>query len=139
MPVNFTIGKVAELSRVNIQTVRYYERRGILSPTGRRESGYRVYTAEALRQLRFIKNAQKLGFTLNEIGVLMRLRAGHGGRGAGVRRKTEAKLRQIDEKITAFRSMRRVLKGLINICLRRGTACACPILESLDAKKGRRK
>lgn len=132
MIANITIGRVAKLARVNIQTVRYYERRGILSPDGRLESGYRLYSREAIQKIRFIKNAQCLGFTLDEIMGLLRLRVGHRGRRVDVRRKAKLKLRQVDEKIATLRSLRRVLEGLIQTCQRRGSTGACPILGSLE-------
>ncbi|MBI4375331.1 MAG: heavy metal-responsive transcriptional regulator [Elusimicrobia bacterium] len=130
-----TIGRVARLARVNIQTVRYYERRGILSPDGRRESGYRLYSEEAVRKIRFIKNAQELGFTLEEIAGLLRLRVGRRTRCGDVRRKAETKLDQVNEKIVRLQSMRRVLNGLIHTCRRRGSTDACPILRSLEGGK----
>lgn len=135
MIANITIGRVAKLARVNIQTVRYYERRGILAPDGHRESGYRLYTEEAIRRIRFIKNAQELGFTLDEIGDLLRLRVSHRARCADVRRKAEAKLRQVDEKIATLRSMRHILERLIRTCRKHGTTDACPILGSLEGEK----
>lgn len=132
MSAELTIGRVARGAGVNIQTVRYYERRGLLSPEAYRDSGYRLYSREAVRKLQFIKNAQELGFTLDEIAGLLRLRVGRRTRCEDVRRKAEAKLGQVDEKIARLQSMRRVLERLVRTCRKRGTTDPCPILGSLE-------
>jgi len=87
METQWTIGKVAKKARVNIQTVRFYERRGLVSPDGHRDSGYRLYEPEAARKIRFIKNAQELGFSLKEIDGLLRLRVGRRVQCASVKKK----------------------------------------------------
>ena len=79
MTAGWTIGQLAKVVDVNVQTVRYYERLRLLSPSARRPSGYRVYGEEEERRLRFIKNAQALGFTLHEIGELLDLRVSFEG------------------------------------------------------------
>lgn len=135
MGAELTIGRVARGAGVNIQTVRYYERRGLLSPEAYRDSGYRLYTDDAVRKIRFIKNAQELGFTLEEIAGLLRLRVGRRARCEDVRRKAQAKLGQVDEKIERLRAMRRVLDSLVRTCSKRGTTDACPILRSLEGGK----
>lgn len=132
MTANIRIGRVAKLARVNIQTVRYYERRGILSPDGHRESGYRLYTEEAIRKIRFIKNAQELGFTLDEIARLLSLRVGRQTQCGKVRLQAEARLKIVKNKIGALRAMGRVLSRLVKTCSKRGTTEACPILASLE-------
>jgi MerR family mercuric resistance operon transcriptional regulator/MerR family gold-responsive transcriptional activator of gol and ges genes len=135
MNAELTIGRVARKAGVNIQTVRYYERRGLLSPDAYRDSGYRLYTDEAVRKLQFIRNAQELGFTLEEIAGLLRLRIGRRTRCGDVRKKAETKLYQVNEKIGRLQSMRRVLTGLIHTCRKRGSTDACPILRSLEGGK----
>lgn len=135
MSGNMTIGGVAKLAGVNIQTVRYYERRGLLAPNGYRDSGYRLYAEEAVRKLRFIKNAQALGFTLNEISGLLRLRVSHRARCQDVKRKATAKLEDVREKILRLERMGRVLKALVSTCSRQGTTDHCPILKSLEGEK----
>lgn len=135
MSAELTIGRVARKAGVNIQTVRYYERRGLVSPESYRDSGYRLYTGEAVRKIQFIKNAQELGFTLKEIAGLLRLRVGRRTRCGDVRRKAETKLDQVNEKIGRLQSMKRVLRGLIHTCRRRGSTDACPILRSLEGGK----
>src|SRR5260370_39379593 len=89
-------GEVAAEAGVNVQTLRYYERRGILAKPKRAPSGYREYAPDAVRLIRFIKRAQQLGFTLEEIEELLLWPRGRGGGGAGVRSAAEAKLVEID-------------------------------------------
>lgn len=132
MDEQITIGKVARRAGVNIQTVRYYERRGLLLPSRRLGSGYRLYQEEAVRKISFIKNAQLLGFTLKEIGSLLRLRAGKTVRCDDVRRKAETHARDVQEKIARLRSIEKVLRALIRSCQRRASTETCPILRSLE-------
>jgi Hg(II)-responsive transcriptional regulator len=135
MTGNLTIGKVAKQSRVNIQTVRYYERRRMLAVSRRTEAGYRLYTPEAVRVIRFIKNAQELGFTLTEIAKLLRLRVGHTGQCGPVKRQAEVRLKIVHEKIADLRAMETVLQRLIRTCKARGTTESCPILDSLEERR----
>jgi len=137
MNAELKIGRVAREAGVNIQTVRYYERRGLVSPEGYRDSGYRLYTDEAVRKIRFIKNAQELGFTLDEIARLLKLRIGRRTQCGKVRTQAQSRLKIVQGKIEALRGMERVLNRLIHTCARRGTTDACPILESLE--EGRRR
>lgn len=132
MNAELTIGSIARRAGVNVQTVRYYERRGILSPSGRRASGYRVYAPGAVRVIRFIKNAQALGFSLDEITGLLKLRIGRGAQCGPARRRAEARLRVVRERIAGLRAIERTLQRLLKTCARRGTADFCPILESFD-------
>lgn len=134
MNPELTIGAVARSAGVNVQTLRYYERRGILPPAGRRRSGYRFYTPEAARIIRFIKNAQWLGFSLDEIAKLLRLRAGHGAQCGPAKRQAEARLRIVREKLAGLRAMERALLRLLDACGTSGARDFCPILETL--KKG---
>ncbi|MBI2071041.1 MAG: heavy metal-responsive transcriptional regulator [Elusimicrobia bacterium] len=138
MSESLTIGKVAKLGGVNIQTVHYYERRGILFPDDRRDSGYRLYNEEAVQKLRFIKNAQALGFTLKEIEGLLKLRVSHRARCGDVKRKAETKLRSVREKIASLKAMEKTLLGLVRTCRIKATTDRCPILRSLEIKDGKR-
>lgn len=135
MNAELTIGRIAEQAGVNIQTVRYYERRGILTPDGRRASGYRLYSPEAVRVLRFVKNAQALGFSLDEIAGLLRLRVGRGAQCGSAKRRAEGRLKLVREKIAGLRSIERTLQRLLKTCAARGTTDFCPILESLKKEK----
>lgn len=132
MPEDLTIGKVARQAGVNIQTVRYYERRNLLSPAERTESGYRLYSPEAVRVLRFIRNAQELGFSLDEIARLLRLRVGRKVPCGKVKKQAQARLEIVRNKIEGLRAMEKVLNRLIRTCAARGTTARCPMLESLE-------
>lgn len=130
-----TIGKLAKAAKVNVQTIRYYERRGILTPEDRRESGYRVYGEGAVRRLLFIKNAQALGFTLDEVALLLRLRVRHRGQCEPVKRQALARLEIVRRKIAALKAMESALRRLLKTCAARGTTGSCPLMESLDSRR----
>ena len=130
-----TIGKVAERAGVNLQTVFYYERRRMLSHARRTESGYRLYKPEAVQVIRFIKNAQALGFSLDEVSRLLRLRVGRKTQCRPVRRQAETRLEIVQEKIAGLRAIEKALKRLIRTCSVRGTTDSCPILESLEERR----
>lgn len=135
MNEELTIGKVATGAGVNIQTIRYYERRRLLEPAARRESGYRLYHRDALRKLRFIKNAQELGFSLEEIRSLLRLKSGPAVSCGKVREKAAAHARAIRERIGRLQAMEKVLLKLVKTCQKRGRTGECPILASLEAER----
>ncbi len=133
-----TIGRLAKQAGVNIQTVRYYERLKLLTPMARKTSGYRLYGDEAHRRLRFIKNAQALGFTLHEIEELLDLRVGSKGRCGDVQRKAEAKLRQVAAKVRDLQALARALQRLIRTCRAGQPTDHCPILQSLEEDEARK-
>jgi len=135
MESKLTIGKLARGAGVNVETIRYYERRGLLSPDGYRDSGYRLYTQEALKKIRFIKNAQKLGFTLKEITGLLRLRVSHSAHCGDVKKKAERKLGDVREKIAGLKALEKVLRELIESCEARAATDRCPILKSLEIQR----
>lgn len=126
-----TIGQVAEAATVHIETLRYYERRGLLRRPPRSHANYRLYPEDAVRQVRFIKRAQELGFSLKEIKELMALRSGTSP-AREVRPRAIAKLKDIDEKIQSLQAMKKALRPLVEACAGRGS---CPIIESLDAPR----
>jgi len=132
-------GEVATQAGVNVQTLRYYERRGILKEPERRQSGYRQYPPDAVQLIRFIKRAQELGFTLTEIEDLLRLRTDQESACSEVRSAAEAKIEDIEQKIRHLRAMKRALGLLVACCASEGSPRHCPILESLDDGKGRRR
>lgn len=129
------IGELAKEAGVNLQTVYYYERRGILAPSTRLESGYRLYDSAAVKKLRFVKSAQALGFSLAEIASLLKLRVGRTSSCGSILKKAEAKLGEIETKIESLARLRRTLRSLISDCRNRNTTDACPILSSLEEKK----
>lgn len=129
----FFSGEVARLAGVNGETLRYYERHGFLEKPARTDSGYRRYTPDAVRRIRFIKKAQALGFSLREIKALLGLRAdGSGKRCAEVRAKARAKIKEVDRNIKDLNSMKRALIALEKACARRLSTGSCPILDALD-------
>lgn len=126
------IGEVASRAGVNIQTLRYYERRGLLEAPERTASGYREYPSETVRLIRFIKRAQDLGFTLKEIEELIALRDAKGRRRSEVRALAETKMRDIDKKLAQLQAMRSALYTMVESCACRDGRPMCPILEALD-------
>lgn len=135
MASELTIGQLAKAVGVNVQTVRYYERRKLLPPASRMPSGYRLYGDEALRRLRFIKNAQALGFTLREITELLSLRVSSIARCGDVQRKAHVKLTQVEAKVQDLQALARALQGLIRSCRAGQPTDRCPILMSFDEEK----
>ncbi len=125
------IGQTAREAGVNTQTLRYYERRGLLPTPHRRGSGYREYSADAVRIVRFIKRAQELGFSLDEIEELVRLRGVKRAGRQRVRAIAQRKIREIDRKIEHLQSMRGALDHLVGACERGGQA-ECQIIEALN-------
>jgi len=126
------IGDVAAKAGVNVETLRYYERRGILRSPKRSSGGYREYPTDTVRLIRFIKRAQELGFTLDEIEDLIALRQTPSKRRNKVRELAAAKLRAIDEKIARLDAMRDALSPLLEECACGAETVTCPILEALD-------
>jgi MerR family mercuric resistance operon transcriptional regulator len=126
------IGQLAKKAKVNIQTVRYYERRGLLPDPPRRESGYRQYSNSDLARLHFIKHAKELGFSLREIKELLSLRVDPNTTCADVKKRAEAKLADVEEKILALQRIRKALGHLVGMCRGRGPTSECPILEALE-------
>lgn len=132
-----TIGRLAREGQVNVETIRYYERRGLLPRPPRRPSGYRMFPPSAVQVLRFVKTAQVLGFSLKEIKELLALRIQPGRSCADVRGRAERKIGEIDQKIRTLQSMRKALVRLAAACSGRGPVSDCPILESLEAGERR--
>ena len=132
-----TTSEVAKQGGVNLETVRYYERRGLLPKPPRNATGYRAFEPDAVRRLRFIRHAQALGFSLHEIKDLLALRVKAGVSSADVRRRAEAKLVDIDEKLKTLRAMKKVLTRFTESCSGAGPISRCPILAALEKGEGR--
>jgi Hg(II)-responsive transcriptional regulator len=130
--MSLRIGQVAAGASVNVETVRYYERTGMLAAPTRTSTGYRQYDVEAVRRIRFIKHAQALGFSLREIRDLLALRVRHGGACQAIERKTRAKIALVDDKLRELTRLRGTLEGLVASCEARKTTADCPVLESLE-------
>lgn len=123
--------EVATRAGVNVQTLRYYERRGLLGRPPRTASGYRQYPDDAVRIVRFVKRAQDLGFTLDEVEQLLRLRRVSPSRRGSVRALATAKITDIDTRIQQLTAMRAALDKMLSACCGDG-ALECPILEALE-------
>lgn len=133
--MNLSIGELATAAGVNSQTIRYYERRGILPEPPRSAAGYRQYDAEMLARLRFIRRAQELGFSLEEIAELLDLRVDDPASCAVVEVRTRAKLDDVRRKVRELKRMERVLEKLAASCVAREPTAECPILETLVEAK----
>lgn len=130
-----TIGRLAREAGVNIDTIRYYERNGLVPKPARRASGYREYETADVRRLRFILRAKELGFTLAEIAELLSLSADRDVR--GVKRRAEQRLEQVEHKINELDRVRRGLKTLIDACPGHGELERCPIVAALSGEERR--
>lgn len=127
-----TIGQVAAAADVNIQTIRYYERRGLFAAPRRTPAGYRAYATEAVSRLRFIKHAQELGFSLKEIQDLLGLRVRQGAACDVVGRKIRRKIELVQERIGDLQRLKRTLERLAAACAARRPTDDCPILNALE-------
>ncbi|MGH8307380.1 MAG: Hg(II)-responsive transcriptional regulator [Gammaproteobacteria bacterium] len=124
-----TISRVASAAKVNVETVRYYQRRGLVREPPKPRLGFRVYSLETVDRLCFIKRAQELGFTLNEIKNLLSLGDGH------CRQTQELavrKLNLIHGRIRDLKAMERVLRKLVQACDKHGDTPGCPLIETLS-------
>lgn len=130
--MSITIGQVAAQVGVNVQTVRYYERRGLLAAPQRTASGYRQYAEDAVSRLRFIKHAQELGFSLKDVQELLNLRVRRGTACDAVERSTRQQVERIQLKIRSLQRMEETLERLAAACNARRPTGACPILEALE-------
>ena len=133
MGTSMKIGEVAERGGVHLQTIRYYEREGLLPAPPRLASGYRLFTEDTVRRVRFIKRAQELGFTLSEIKELLTLRVNESRSSGEVRCIAEAKIADVDDKIRSLLGIKQALTHLTERCSGHGPASECPILESIDS------
>ncbi len=127
-----TIGCLARTAGVNVETVRYYQRVGLIREPRKPPSGYRVYPPEMVDRIKFIKRAQPLGFSLQEIADLLELGDGHC---ADVRVRAEEKRAQIQQQITDLTALKTTLDGLITACQSENDTAYCPIVESLAGKQ----
>src|SRR5713226_3186082 len=131
---SLTIGRLAKQAGVNLETVRFYERRGLLPRPPRSASGYRLFPAEAERRLKFIRRAQELGFSLAEIAELLSLRVSRRTTSSEIRARAEAKITDIEAKIRSLESIKKTLRKLTKACDGCTSVAQCPILESLDGE-----
>ena len=128
-----TRGELAKECGVNIEALRYYEKRKLIDPPKRSEVGYRLYSKVDAARIHFIRNAQKLGFTLNEIMELLKLRVNKNESCELVLGKAQKKLNEVAQKIKGLKSMKKVLKQLIHQCKESMPTSDCPILGSFES------
>lgn len=130
-----TIGALAKHAGVGVETVRFYERRGLVRRPARPGSGYRAYPEETVGRLRFIRNAQALGFTLQEIKEMLALRVTAGTSCAAVRSRAAAKAADVKRRLAQMERLRAALDKLVAACPGRGALASCTILEALDSQE----
>lgn len=123
---------MAAAAAVNAQTLRYYERRGLLPEPHRSASGYRAYPPDAVRRVRFIKRAQELGFTLDEVETLLHLADGGPDSCDGVRAMATVKVADLERRIADLEALRDGLARLVDTCEKPRAERECPILHELD-------
>lgn len=126
------IGAVAKQSGIGIETVRFYEREGLISTPARTASGYRQYPESIIKQLRFIQHAKTLGFSLKQIGELITLKNSRNANCKSVKQAAQDKLDDIQEKIDALENMKAALAPLIDKCQSTDPINDCPILNALN-------
>jgi MerR family transcriptional regulator, copper efflux regulator len=126
-----SIGQLAKAAGVGVETVRFYERKGLVDAPPRKESGYRQYDGDAVERLKFIRRAQLVGFTLKEIQDLLALRDDPDAKRADVRERAAAKVADIDARVRDLLAMRASLITLLETCEGDGPAADCPIITAL--------
>lgn len=130
-----TIGQVAKLARIGIETVRFYEREGLIAEPPRRDSGYREYPPDVVARLTFIKRAQDLGFSLKEIAELLELRLHPEKPCSEVKERALSKISDIEAKIKDLKRMRGALVQLTESCIEDKRLSECPILDAFESKR----
>jgi len=126
-----TIGQLAKKANVNLETIRYYERRGLIPEPPRNKSGHREYSLEEVKRTEFIKRSQALGFSLKEISELLSLRVEPGRTCGDVKEHVEVKIADIEKRIEDLEGIREALLSMSKKCIGKGPVGQCPILEEL--------
>ncbi len=126
-----TIGQVAKQCGIGIETLRFYEREGLIAQPSRPDSGFRTYPPESIRRVRFIQRSKALGFSLKEIKELLSLRVDSVTSCGEVKKRAEEKISDIEKRIHALREMKDALAKLTAACRGKGPTGECPILEAL--------
>lgn len=138
MVENLTIGKIARRSGAAVETIRFYEREGLIEKPARSAAGYRHYRPDVVARLRFIRQAKELGFSLAEIRELLALRMRPGTTCADIRKRAREKIAAVDRKIEDLQRIRQALERLAAACKGTGPTSECPILEALDGGENTR-
>lgn len=127
-----SIGQVAKRTQVTVETVRFYEKRGLIVAPQRSNAGYRQYPEETVKRVRFIQNAKEVGFTLKDIAELLALRQEPGTSCIDIKLHATKRIQEVDRKIHELSRIRNALERMILTCSGNGAASQCPILEQLD-------
>jgi len=130
-----TIGKVAGLTQVGVETIRFYERQGLIDQPPRKPSGYRQYPPNTVERVRFVKRAKQLGFTLKEIKELLSLRIDSSAQCEDIRQRSMTKIDDIESRIAVLERMKAALVKLTAACDGQGSVSDCPILDFLDLEE----
>jgi len=131
MASSYTIGELARIAGVATSTVRYYERIGLLQPRGRSTGNYRLFDDESVRRLRFIRSAQAIGFTLDDVKVLLSIPASNAVSCRQVQTLIEARLEEIAQRLKDLRHVQRVLKTALAKCRKSERAQCCHVMDTL--------
>lgn len=129
---NLSIGQLASAAGVTVETLRFYEKQGLLSEPQRTDSGYRQYPPDSIKRVRFIQHAKQVGFTLNDIGELLALRQDQNTACADIKSRAIRKIEEVDQKIRELERIRDALQRMAQKCSGAGALSDCPILEELD-------
>jgi Hg(II)-responsive transcriptional regulator len=132
MPTTLTIGKLAANAEVNVQTIRYYERRGLVPEPARNTAGYRRYSPDAVSRVRFIRAAKRVGFSLDDIEELLSYRASPRRSCKGVREKALTKIAEVEEKLAELKRLRDALVRIVGACDGNRPMRDCAILAAFD-------
>lgn len=128
------IGELARQTGIGIETIRFYEKQGLLDRPKRLASGYRQYEESAVRRLAFVRRSKDLGFTLSDIRDLLRLWSNPATTQAEVRRRTQSKIEAVEDKIRSLQKIRSALRKHLTKCHHTTTIDECPLLEGLGAR-----
>ncbi len=126
------IGQIAEEAGVTVETIRFYESQALIPQAPRSPSGYRLYTPDAVKRVRFIQRAKELGFSLNDIQSLLELRNKPGVTCAAIKSQAVSKIAEVDDKIRDLTNIRDALSDLADRCASESNLSECPILDALD-------
>ena len=130
-----TIGRVAKEAAVGVETIRFYEREGLIANPPRLSSGYRAYPPETVARIRFIRTAKDLGFSLKEIRELLSMRVDPIGSCSEVRAMAESKITDVEERIRVLQNIRLSLERLVTACEERQPTSECPILDCIEKEE----
>lgn len=130
-----TIGQLAKETGVGVETIRFYERRGLIEEPSRRESGYREYSDDVPARVDFIKRAKELGFSLKEISELLSLRMDPETTCGDLKNRADQKISDVEDRIQALQKIRKALKRLASTCTGVGPQSECPIVAALEGHK----